>query len=351
MSTAAFATSYTQNFDTLLYRVRSGDSLSKILYRYHAGLNDAQLSLLIQQVQADNPTIINPDLIKPDQLIRLKIPQQYCAAPRPNHHLLTVRIDNQYWVPELERTWNRSTREERDLMSALLPALIGLGSAKMSMIDTTFSTNAPLMREMVTNHENYKAGEKTKGQYDYQRRKLVAQLTTNLGPTNLILNGTQRPTEVLRISRSKGVTPTINIKASIKKMQGAASHAKTGGILLTGVSLGLACNQIANARTQRDKNDILVETAGGVFGGLVFSLGASLVLLAMTTPVGWVGGLVIGFGGVAAGYAGGRTGVALYNLSGAKVDIVSKVGVGTLCSVAQKHGRKSLLSDSSLSIL
>ncbi len=39
-------------------------------------------------------------------------------------------------------------------MSTLLPALIGLGSAKMSMIDTTFSTNAPLMREMVTNHEN-----------------------------------------------------------------------------------------------------------------------------------------------------------------------------------------------------
>ncbi|MCK0162746.1 hypothetical protein [Marinobacter sp. S6332] len=48
-------------------------------------------------------------------------------------------------------------------MSTLLPALIGLGSAKMSMIDTTFSTNAPLMREMVTNHENYKAGEKAKG--------------------------------------------------------------------------------------------------------------------------------------------------------------------------------------------
>ncbi|MBK1851616.1 LysM peptidoglycan-binding domain-containing protein [Marinobacter sp. 1-4A] len=351
MSTAAFATSYTQNFDTLLYRVRSGDSLSKILYRYHAGLNDEQLSLLIQQVQADNPSIINPDLIKPDQLIRLKIPQQYCAAPRPNHHLLTVRTDNQYWVPELERTWNRSTREERDLMSTLLPALIGLGSAKMSMIDTTFSTNAPLMREMVTNHENYKAGEKTKGQYDYQRRKLVAQLTTNLGPTNLILNGTQRPTEVLRISRSKGIAPTAPIETEFRRMQRAARIAKSGGVLLTGVSLGVACHQIANASTQRQKNDILVESAGGLVGGILYAIGTSVALVLIASPVGWVGGLAIGLGAAVTGYATGQGVLKLYDATGAKIDFAKQSGIGALCSSARKAGFVPSFSSSTLSVL
>lgn len=203
MNTASVTPDYTQNFDTLLYRVRPGDSLSKILYRYHTGVNKAQLSLLIQQVQADNPFITDPDRIKPDQLISLKIPQQYCSAPTPGRRLPTIRTESQHWVSELEHTWDKSTREERDLLSTLLPAFIGLGSAKMSMIDTTFSTNAPLLREMAGNYEAYKAGRKSKGQYDYQRRKLVGQLTTNLGPTNLILNGGQKPTEVLRISKTK----------------------------------------------------------------------------------------------------------------------------------------------------
>lgn len=351
MNTALQTADYTQNFDTLLYRVRPGDSLVRILQRYHTGLNSTQLAQLIEQVQTDNPSITNPDRIKTDQLISLKIPQQYCAAPLPNYHLPTIRTENQQWVSELERTWERSTREERDILSTLLPAFIGVGTVKMSMIDTTFTTNTPLMREMVSNYEKYKAGQRTKGQYDYQRRKLVSRLTTNLGPTNLMLNGGRTPSEVLRISRTKGATPTVNIEAKMRKMRITASHARAGGILLTGASLGLACNQIASTRTQRDKNNILVETAGGVFGSLVFSLGTSITLIAMATPVGWVGGLIIGIGSVAAGYAGSRTGLAIYDLSGAKVDIFSKVGIGAICSAPQIHGRAPTLSNSTLSIL
>lgn len=351
MSDALQTPDYTQNFDTLLYRVRPGDSLSRILQRYHTGLNDVQLSKLSQQVQADNPALTDPDRMRPDQLISLKIPQQYCAAPLPNYHLPTVRTDSLHWVPELERTWDRSTREERDLLSALLPAFIGLGSAKMSMIDTTFATNAPLLREMVGNYEDYKAGQKTKGQYDYQRQKLVSRLTTNLGPTNLILNGGQKPTEVLRISNSKGTVPTAPLQTQIQKMTRAASVAKAGGVALTAVSLSVACHQIGQASTQKEKNEILVESSAGLIGGLVFGLSASAAVLIMATPVGWVGAFAIGAGSALSGYTSGKLGLSIYDTMGNKIDFAAMTGVDRRCIPTANRRGVPKLSNSTLSVL
>lgn len=267
-----------------------------------------------------------------------------CAAPLPNYHLPTIRTENQQWVSELEHTWDRSTREERDLLSALLPAFIGLGSAKMSMIDTTFSTNAPLMREMVNNYEDYKAGRRTKGQYDYQRRKLVNRLTGNLGPTNLLLNGGQRPTEVLRISNSKGIAPTAPIEAQSKKMLSAARLAKTGGVVLTGVSLGLACHEIAGAKSLREKNEIFVETGGAVIGGIAYGIGTTAVLLLVAGPVGWVAALAIGAGSVVAGYAGSYVSKKFYNAQGNSYDFVGATGVNNTCSVSPNQSRRPLNS-------
>lgn len=344
MTTGSVAPSYTQNFDTLLYRVRPGDSLSRILYRYHTGLSESQLPLLIQQVKADNPSITNPDRIKPDQLISLKIPEQYCAAPTPSHRLPTLRTDSQQWMSELERTWDRSTREERDLLSTLLPAFIGLGSAKMSMIDTAFSTNAPLMREMASNYEAYKAGQKTKGQYDYQRRKLVHRLTTNLGPTNLILNGGQRPTEILRISSNRGTVPTAPLEAQTKKMLRAAKLAKIGGVVLTGVSLGLACHEIANAKSRHDKNEIFVEAGGAAIGGIAYGIGTTAVLLLVSGPVGWVAALAIGAGSVIAGVGGGYVSKKFYNTQGNSYDFAGVTGATNICSISPSQSRRRLNS-------
>jgi len=239
------------------------------------------------------------------------------------------------------------------LLSILLPASLGLGGAKMSMIDITFSTNAPILQEMVNNYEDFKAGKKTKGQYDYQRKKLLTKLETNLGPTNLFLNGKQKPAEVLRISRSRGTTPTEPIESKLRRMQKTAKLAKAGGVMLTGVSLGIACEQIASAKTQREKNDILVESAGGLIGGLVYGFSSALVVTLMSTPVGWVGALVIGIGGAITGYGAGRTALALYDLNGAKVDFAKLSGIGTICSASSRWGvgRMPTLSSSTLSVL
>jgi len=352
MSTTYPTPDYIQNFDTLLYRVSPGDTLPKILQKYHGHLDSTLLSALTQKVLADNPTI-NPAMLKPDQLISLKIPQHYCAAPADSYRPPLLSTESERWLSELERTWERSTREERDLLSILLPASLGLGGAKMSMIDITFSTNAPILQEMVNNYEDFKAGKKTRGQYDYQRKKLITKLETKLGPTNVLLNGRKKPTEVLRISRSRGTTPTEPIESKLRTMQKTAKLAKAGGVMLTGVSLGIACEQIASATTQREKNDFLVESAGGFVGGIVYSFASSVAVALMSTPVGWFGSLVIGLGAAATGYSMGRFVLKLYDITGAKVDFAQLSGIGSLCSPSSspKVGHSPRLSSSTLSVL
>ena len=157
----------------------------------------------------------------------------------------------------------------------------------------------------------------------------------------------------LRISRKKGTAPTEPIESQLRAMQRTAKLAKAGGVLLTGVSLGIACNQIGSATTQREKNNILVESAGGLIGGLVYGFGSALAVALMPTPIGWVGALVIVLGGAITGYGAGRTTLTLYDLNGAKVDFTKLSGIGAICSAssARKIGHMPSFSSSTLSVL
>lgn len=332
------------SFDTLLYRVRPGDSLTKILKRYHSITDEKKLQALIRQVLEDNPSLENPDLIKPDQLIRLNIPQQYCPVPHPWQYLFTVRTEDLLWVSAFEHSWSSSSREERTMMAYMLPAFIAGGNGKLSALETTFTSNRALLTAMVDNYEKYKAGEKTKGQYDYQRKRLVTELTDNLGPTSVIVNGNQAPSEVLRISRTRGVAPTAPIGQQLSKLKTTASIAKGGGVVLTGVSLGIACDQIAQAVNTREKNEVFVETAGGVVGGVIYGLASGLAVGLMATPVGWVGGLIIGAGGAIAGLTSGAIAKKVYDISGNKVDFVSMTRVDEVCVTRQARPLKRINS-------
>lgn len=210
---------YVQTYDTLLYRVRPGDNLTRILKRYHITADETQLRALVHQVRKDNPGLTNPDLIKPDQLIRLNIPQQYCSSPSPWQYLYTIRAEESQWISAFERTWNSSTKEERTLMSYLLPAFVGAGSAKLSALETTFTSNQPLLTAMVDNYESYKSGSKTKGQYDYGRKKLVMELTTKLGPTSVLVNGNQPPPRCLEFHEKEVLFQRLRSKNSCTSLR------------------------------------------------------------------------------------------------------------------------------------
>lgn len=224
----------------------------------------------------------------------------------------------------------------------------------MTMIDKTFAANAPTLAEMAENYESYKAQKITKGQYDYRRRNLINRLENKLGPTKTLLTGSKNPSEVLRISRSKGTAPTQPITQQLRKMNNLSKVASKGGIALSVVGLGVACHQIAQTENQHQKNEVLVESLGGLMGGIVYGVGATVTVALMATPVGWIGALVIGIGGAAAGYYTGKTVKHYYNQHGQKLDLVSATGVDGVCRASDaRTGRqtKSLLSTNALSAL
>lgn len=76
-------------------------------------------------------------------------------------------------------------------------------------------------------------------------KKLITNIKSRLGPLSKVLNGSRSQSEVLRISKTKG-RATQNITRQIGRMNRLAKHAARGGVVLSAVSLGLACNKIAN---------------------------------------------------------------------------------------------------------
>jgi len=316
-----------KNNDTIFYHVRPGDSISKIIQRYYGPIPAQQRNAIISQIQADNPSLKNPNKIQPNQLLQISIPPQYCSVDSTRGQTPTLRVDPQLIKP-LQLQWQRATPKERKMLSTLTPLMLGTGAASMTMLKQTFNANKPLMVEMVKNYETYKAEGITKGQYDYQRKKIISNFNQRMGPLTRVLNPTRPQSEALRISRTKGRVPTKNITQQISRMGKVAKFAAVGGAVLTAVSLGVACNEIAHTSSIEEKNDILVESVGGVFGGIV----TGAIIMLMFTPAGWVAALVVGATGALGGIAIGKGSSFLYDVTGRKIDFASTTGVTTFCN-------------------
>ncbi|HED16457.1 MAG TPA: LysM domain-containing protein, partial [Gammaproteobacteria bacterium] len=175
------------NYDTILYRVRPGDSLSRIIQSYHGSVTTLQRNAIISQIRADNPGVTNPSRIYPDQLLQLSVPQQYCSASTHPDSTPVLSLGEPYYKP-LVRQWDFAAPQEKEMLATLTPLMLGTGAASMTMIKQTFTSNAPLLNEMVQNYEAYKAGNLSKGQYDYRRYKILTRLKAKLGPLSRMLN-------------------------------------------------------------------------------------------------------------------------------------------------------------------
>lgn len=334
--------------DVVAYSVKPGDTLTAVIQRYYGPISPTRRQEIIRTIQAANPAIKNPNYIRPGQLIRLEVPVQSCPIPQAPVYSL------ENWYPALERNWTTASADERNLQIGLAKLMLGTGSAHLAAIDRTFKGNAPLLSEMVENYEAFKRGDISKGQYDYRRAKLVKQFGKKIGPTNFLLNGTQSPSEVLRISRTGGTAPTQPITQQITKMKRISQVASRGGVALSVVGLGIACHEIAQTDDVEKKNEILVESVGGLIGGAAFGLAATVAILIMATPVGWVGALAIGGAGALAGYGGGRVASGLYDSHGRKIDFAGQLGVSTICArgMPDKAARSvPKLSSAALSVL
>jgi hypothetical protein len=319
------------NYDTIFYQVKPGDTLSAIIKQYHGNISSQQQKSVLDKILADNPEIKNPNIIFPGQTFALDVPQNYCAFPGlPKAPV--IQVDEQV-AKVLKQTLQKTTPQENNLFSAIAPVMLGTGVTSMAMINQTFKTNTPLVTEIAENYNDYKADKITKGQYDYRRKTLLNRLKTKLGPTNFLLNGSKSPNEVLRISRIKGNVPTQAMTQQINHMSRLSKLASRGGIVLSVAGLGVACHQMANTGDSQQKNEIFVESLGGIAGGAAYSVAATatIAVFFVATPIGWVAALAIGAGSVVAGYTGRVIARNVYDAYGNKIDLASLAGASQLC--------------------
>jgi len=315
------------DYDTILYRVRPGDSLGKIIQGYYGSITTTQRKTIISQILADNPDVKDPHRIFPNQLLKITIPQLYCTAESHPGDVPALDIDEQYAKLVQQQWQNAGTPQEKDMLSTLTPIMLGTGAASLTMVERTFKANTPLLTEMVQNYQAYKAGDLSKGKYDYRRKKIVNRLNSRLGLLSRILSGSRTQSEVLRISIKKGRKPTRNISRQIGRMGRLSKYASRGGVVLSAVGIGFACNEIANTDDKQKKNEILVEALGGLAGGL--AIGAAIVVMA--SPVGWIGALVVGASTAIAGFASGKGSQILYTAKFSRFDIASATRVTQVC--------------------
>ncbi|ROQ21188.1 LysM domain-containing protein [Marinimicrobium koreense] len=327
--------------DVIVYQIQPGDTLSAIVKRYYGPMNPQQQQDWIQRIVANNRSAKNANTIYAGQLLKLDVPRQYCAAPKGFPHHLSASDD---WFITLNNHWASASPAEREVTSLLTPLIMGGSSAKLAALDRTFKNNAPLLREMVENYESYKAGDLTKGQYDYRRRKLVSQLSQKLGPTQWLLNGTSDLSEVLRITRKAGAESVAPLKQQARKLVSASKLASAGGIVLTAVSLKMACDQIAEAESKAEKSGILVETITATAVGLGAAAGVSIAVAFASTPVGWVASLVIAAGVAAVSYGSGRAARNMYDSLGTPIDLTTATGVSMLCAKKESSTRGRIVA-------
>ncbi|MGD8567006.1 MAG: glycine zipper family protein, partial [Gammaproteobacteria bacterium] len=177
---------------------------------------------------------------------------------RPN--LITAPIPRQ----DRENFWALSWLEHNS-KALTIPGSITLGATS-----NLFSPgNQALVTEVNDLYGQYKAGQITKGQYDYGRKIALHRLKNNLGPAEKWLFGNKTTHESIRIARRGGVPATAHIAKHASRIAKIAKYARNGGIVLTGVGLTASCIEIANTEERQEKNEILVETVGSTLTGAV----------------------------------------------------------------------------------
>lgn len=62
-----------QQLDTIIYHVRAGDSLSRIISNYYGSVSLQKRQAIVAQIQNDNPKVTNPHQIMPNQLLLIDI--------------------------------------------------------------------------------------------------------------------------------------------------------------------------------------------------------------------------------------------------------------------------------------
>jgi len=316
-----------QNQDVFFHHVSSGDTLSKIISEYFPD-NTYGMDLYIQQVMADNPEVINADLIKPDQLLSLR-------APNPNMCLAPLDQKESEYVKELWRTMDTQSQTAiKDSSPYYTTLSLGISGGGISMftLEKTLVSNMSLLNGIPDEYQNYKQGKITKYEFDKLRKAKLDQYTRNVGPAiNKMIHGDKRITTNFKLQPGRSLDATKSMTQHMDKLTKVSKVASRGGLVLTGVGLAASCYQISQADTQVEKNEIAVSTIAGTVAGTGVGIVAGIFLAA--TPIGWGIILAVGTASVLTGMATGEAAKYAYkNTKLGQVDIVDSLGINKVCN-------------------
>lgn len=333
----------------MLYLVKSGDSLSKIITKhYDISYHSPQYKVAEASVLYFNESIVNPNAIQAGQLLRLMpLPEDnamaYCEVPddfnKEHRALPSTRHRLEPAGPDyIKRVKHHlpTTPEEQDAFWALswLHENYGILSTASGAGFTAFGglvaqSNNAFIAEIQTHYNQYQQGKVSQNQYNYRRRKALRRYAKQVGPFEKLLFKGKTTNEAIRINRSKSLPATANIDKHLNRLGSMAKYAKHGGTVLTVAGVGMGCYNIAQADTRQQKNEIFVETLGSTLASAATTYALAIYFIA--TPTGWITALALGAGAAAVSMGAGKGSASIYNRFFQKHDLVNMSGVDSLC--------------------
>ncbi|MEZ4749323.1 MAG: hypothetical protein R3B54_01465 [Bdellovibrionota bacterium] len=185
--------------DRFYHPVLAGDTLSRLIEGYYPFSGPAERGPILQQVLADNPDIVGPNLIYPGQLIHFRTPFESLVLDQSE--------TSELWAAKLE--WAGMTPQEREAVSfldslsggALASVSLGAGSGTLGQLAGAFQANQQPIMDIIKKYEAFKKGQVTKGQYDYFRRVTLEGYQRRMGSLHQqVFHGGKTSRQVFRIN-------------------------------------------------------------------------------------------------------------------------------------------------------
>lgn len=282
------------------YVVKSGDELFRIAAN-HYGVHtlNRDRTALIANIRANNPWLLDINLIRPGDVIMLPAHRDACMLNPQNITSSTIISK------ELSRTdaATSSFLASIDTEQSLDYAIDGT-SGFVDLVEKRMRKAAPELSRVALEYYRMKAGTVTKGQYDHRRRVSIRRSTQALGVLKPLVYPNRNLNEVVRI-KPHATVRTHQILSEVKKISRIADVAKGGGVILNVVQLAVAVGKYEAAQSREERTAIVTETIGSTAGSTLGTLaGVAFGGLILATPIGWVGVAIAVGGGIAGGAAG-----------------------------------------------
>jgi hypothetical protein len=299
------------------YAVQPGETIATLIHKlYGWSPPTRRYGEILDAIKALNPEVPNLQNLWPGTVLRISDRSPAVLTP-PGPLFLSASPD----PAERRQMWAMAWAQRSGLL--LAPCAVAMGTAANLLSEG----NLALLRQVGDEYAAYKAigGRITKGQYDHRRRVLVRQFADHVGPMEKLLFNGASTQEEIRIARAGGVPYDANIQRQVGRLRQLGKAAGAGGILLGGVGVTAACYQIAHTVSQKEKNEIFVETLAEIGAGVAVGL------FVVTNPIGWGTALVLAIGGAGASLAAKKVARTVYDAVGNEADLVSGAGVDRLC--------------------